>query len=67
MLSAQNVYIRMSVHTNHMLIHNLLNQAHVAEGVPGFLKLLWFMCWYVCACVCVSTPEGINNQWRDMV
>ena len=20
----------------------------------------------VCACVCVSAPEAINNQWRDM-
>ena len=48
-------------------------------STPGFLKLLWFVCWYVCVCVClsvclsvrlciyVSTPEGINNQWRDMV
>ena len=41
-----------------------LNQARVAEGrMPGFLKLLWFTRW----CVCVSTPEAINNQWRDMV
>ena len=30
---------------------------------PGFLKLLWFTHWYAC----VSSPEGINNQWRDMV
>ena len=30
---------------------------------PGFLKLLWFMCRYVC----VSAPKAINNQWRDMV
>ena len=21
----------------------------------------------VCVSVCVSAPEGINNQWRDMV
>ena len=20
----------------------------------------------VCVCVCVSTPEAINNQWRDI-
>ena len=32
--------------------------------VPGFLKLLQFVCWYVC--VCVSAPEAINNQWRDI-
>ena len=30
--------------------------------VPGFLKLLWFTRRYVC----VSTPEAINNQWRDI-
>ena len=36
---------------------------------PGFLKLLWFMRWFVCVCrsVSVFTPEGINNQWHDMV
>ena len=40
---------------------------------PGFLKLLWFACRYACVCVsvclsvCVSTPEAINNQWRDIV
>ena len=38
---------------------------------PGFLKLLWFAHQYSCVCVClsvcVSVPEGINNQWRDMV
>ena len=37
---------------------------------PGFLKLLLFAL-YACVCVyvsvCVSAPEGINNQWRDMV
>ena len=22
---------------------------------------------YVCVCVCVSAPEAINNQWRDVV
>ena len=21
---------------------------------------------YVCVCVCVSAPEAINNQWRDV-
>ena len=35
--------------------------------VRGFLKLLWFARRYVCLCVCVSAPEAINNQWRDMV
>ena len=34
---------------------------------PGFLKLLWFTCQYVCVSVCVSAPEGINNRWHDMV
>ena len=43
-----------------------LNQVRAAEGrAPGFLKLLWFMHQY--ACVCVSAPEGINNQWCNMV
>ena len=41
-----------------------LNQVQAAIGhAPGFLKLLWFTRWYVC----VSAPEGINNQWPDMV
>ena len=37
---------------------------------PGFLKSLSFvrqyacMCISVCLCVC---PEGIDNQWHDMV
>ena len=29
---------------------------------PGFTLSLWFMC----VSVCVSTPEGINNQWHDI-
>ena len=33
---------------------------------PGFLKLLWFACRYVCMCVYVSAPEAINNQWHDI-
>ena len=44
--------------------------ARVRPRAPGFLKLLWSMCWYVYVCVCVlcvPAPEGINNQWRDMV
>ena len=47
----------------------LLNQARAAEGrAPGFLKLFWFARRYVCVCVsvCVSAPEAINNQWRDI-
>ena len=24
---------------------------------PGFLKLLWFLHWYVCVCLCVR-PRG---------
>ena len=36
--------------------------------MPGFLKLLWFACRYMCVCVCLCVhPEGINNQWHDMV
>ena len=36
--------------------------------VPGFLKLLWFVCRYVCVFVCLCVrPQGINDQWRDMV
>ena len=36
-----------------------LNQAFAAAGrcTPGFLKLLWFMCWYVCIRVYVH-PRG---------
>ena len=37
--------------------------AWLKAGLPGFLKLLWFACQYVC----VSAPNGINKQWRDMV
>ena len=34
-------------------------------GTPGFLKLI--LCEsFVCMFVCVSTPEAINNQWRDV-
>ena len=37
--------------------------------VPGFLRLLWIVCQYVCVrlSVCASTSKGINNQWHDMV
>ena len=31
---------------------SFLNQAHAAEGrAPGFLKLFWFVCQYVCVCL----------------
>ena len=30
------------------------------QHAPGFLKLFW-------ACVVVPPPEGINNQWLDMM
>ena len=44
-----------------------LNQAWVTAGhTPDFLKSFLFMHLYVCLCVCVSAPEDINNQWRDM-
>ena len=47
---------------------DILNQTRGGRSrAPGFLKLLWFTCRYVCLSVCVSTPEGINNQWHDMV
>ena len=49
-------------HTNR---DSSLRNAEQWPCAPDFLKLLWFTRWYVC--VCVSTPEGINNQWRDMV
>ena len=32
----------------------------IQSHAPGFLKLLWFTRWYVCA----SAPGGINNQWH---
>ena len=35
--------------------------------IPGFLKSFLLACRYVCMSVCVSAPEGINNQWHDMV
>ena len=48
----------------------LLLACHTACGqrprAPGFLKLFWFARRYVCVCVCVSAPEAINNQWRDI-
>ena len=38
-----------------------LNQARASRRAPGFLKL--FLCerLYARVCVCVSTPEAINN------
>ena len=40
----------------------------ILECVPGFLKMLLFMCQYVCmcVCVCVSTIQGHFNQWHDI-
>ena len=29
---------------------------------PGFLKVLYFVCWYVSVC----PPQGINKQWCNM-
>ena len=49
-----------------VLLRVILNQVHMGH-MPGFLKLLWFACQYVCLYVSVSTPKGINNQWHDMV
>ena len=58
------------------LVHTAFGHAHLvfkpgARGrrprAPGFLKLFWSACRYACVCVCVSTPQAINNQWRDMV
>ena len=36
---------------------------------PGLLKLLWYAHWYVCVflCICMSTPEGFNNQCYNAV
>ena len=34
------------------------------QHMPGFLKLLWLVYWYVC--VCVSTPEGIK-AWYGVI
>ena len=33
--------------------------------VPGFLKLLWFVHWYVCVCLCVSAPKASNNKSHE--
>ena len=43
-----------------------LNQARRPQAnAPGFYRLiLSTKCVYVC--VCVSTPEASNNQWRDV-
>ena len=41
-----------------------LNQAF-GQHAPGFLKLL-VSTKSVCVCVCVFTPEGINNYSREM-
>ena len=39
--------------------------------MSGFLKLLWFACWYVCLCMCacVSTPRALITSgvvWCDI-
>ena len=43
----------------------------LSKNQPGFLKLLWLACRYVCMCVCmcvcVSATEAINNLWCNMV
>ena len=49
-------------------VQYLLNQA----GAGPRLVHSWFLeialvHASVCVCVCVSAPEGINNQWCDMV
>ena len=45
-------------------------------GAHGLQPHAWFLeidlapasvCVCMCLDVCVSVPEGINNQWRDMV
>ena len=38
-----------------------LNQAHTGQHAPGFLKLVWCRCLYVCMFVRVSAPEAVNN------
>jgi len=61
----------------------ILNQAHAGQrpAHKWFLEIAFVhdvcMCACVCVCVCVcvrvrvrvcvSAPEAINNQWRDMV
>ena len=54
-------------------LRNLLNDCDrnynfkvFKPDAPGFLKLFLFARQYVCVYVCVC-PEGINNQWCDMV
>ena len=37
--------------------------------VPGFLKLLWFVCRYACVCVRVSAPRALITSgmiWYDI-
>ena len=58
------------VETNRQQILNSVYDSVLKPGAcgqrpraPGFLKLLWFTCRYAC----VSAPEAINNQWRDMM
>ena len=43
-----------------------LMKSDVSAVSAWFLKIA-LVCASVCMCVCVSVPEGINNQWRDMV
>ena len=44
----------------------ILNQARAEATRAWFLEIALVRA-SVCVCVYVSTPEGINNQWRDMV
>ena len=46
-----------------------MNYKVFKPGVRGrrFLEIALFARKYVCVSVCVSAPEAINNQWRDMV
>ena len=51
-----------------LFVYFLLNQARAKAARAWFLEIVLVRV-SVCvrACVCVSAPEAINNQWRDMV
>jgi len=55
----------------HKVVITLLNQARAGRrpARDWFFEIAFVrdVCMRVCVCVCVSAPEAINNQWRDMV
>ena len=50
----------------HFEIHALARSKKRAIGLLKLLYYVYFVCEYMCVCVCLPAPEAINNQWYDM-